>query len=169
MSEALILIVNDKDQPIGEAKNEEVLKLGLIHRVARVMIEDGEENILLQKRADDMRFYPKCWDTSAGGRVDAGEINEFAASRELFEEIGIKAKNLDYLGSYFTDYTYEKQNIKRFNHTYKKVLSKNIITKLNPLEVSQVKWFSVSEIKKMITECPNKVTDGLTDVIKRYY
>lgn len=169
MSEALILIVNDKDQPIGEANDEEVLKLGLIHRVARVMIEDGEENILLQKRADGMRFYPKCWDTSAGGRVDAGETNKFAASRELFEEIGIKARNLDYLGCYFTDHTYEKQNIKRFNHTYKKVVHKNIITKLNPLEVSQVKWFSISEIKKMIKVRSNEVTDGLTDIIKRYY
>ncbi len=169
MSEALILIVNDKDQPIGEADDEEVLKLGLIHRVARVMIEDQEGNILLQKRADDMWFYPKCWDTSAGGRVDAGETNDFAASRELFEEIGIKVKNLDYLGSYFTDYTYENQSIKRFNLTYKKVVHKNIITKLNPLEVSRVKWFSVLEIKKMVAEYPNKVTDGLTDVIKRFY
>jgi hypothetical protein len=36
-------------------------------------------------------------------------------------------------------------------------------------EVERVKWFTVDEIKKLIKDHSDQVTDGLVDVISRYY
>jgi len=169
MSDALIQIVDEHDQPIGVAQMRDAQERGLYHRIARVMIEDAEGNILLQKRASDMRMYPDCWDTSAAGHVDAGETNEAAAKRELFEEVGIKVENLEFLGSYPTNRTYKGLQLKRFNPTYRAIVDRNIAIKLESSEVSEFKWCSTSEIKDIIAQHPDSVTDGLADIINRFY
>ena len=53
--------------------------------------KDGK--VLLQQRKDNL-----CWCMSGGGAVEIGESVEDAAKRELFEETGIKANNLELLG-----------------------------------------------------------------------
>ncbi len=169
MSEALIQIVDDKDNPIGEAPMLEAQQQGLYHRIARVMVEDHNGNILLQKRAKGMRVYPDCWDNSAAGHVDSGETNETAAKRELFEETGIEAAKLEYLGSYSTDRTYKNLHLKRFNPTYRAVIDRDTAMHPEPLEVSELRWFSLKEIKDMLEKDPDSVTDGLRDVINQFY
>ena len=59
---------------------------------ASVIVEDSEGRILLQKRRDN-----HCWGY-AGGSVELDEKVEEAAKRELFEETGLKAENLELFG-----------------------------------------------------------------------
>lgn len=163
----LVVIVDENDQPIGTDTIENARKQGSIHRIARVMVENPKGQILLQKRSAKLTW-PHCWDNSAAGHVDEGEDHLQAAKRELFEEIGVSADNLEEIGKYFTDVTNQYGTLKRFNSVYKLVIDYTP-TKLQPSEVAKVKWFDVDEAKQLIQEQPEKVTDGLVDVINRYY
>lgn len=163
-----ILIVDERNNPVGEADMFDAWEQGLIHRIARVMVEDEKGRVLLQKRTADMKMYPNCWDNSAAGHVDAGESNEVAAARELEEELGLVG-DLEEAGSYFTSAQHDDKVVKRFNHVYKTIVDSTVKTTLEPDEVTEVKWFTVDEVKRLIDKHPDQVTDGLEDVIIRYY
>ena len=59
---------------------------------ASVIVEDRQGRILLQKRSDN-----KCWGY-AGGSVELDEKVEDTAKRELLEETGLVANNLELFG-----------------------------------------------------------------------
>lgn len=59
---------------------------------ASVIVEDAQGRILLQKRADN-----HCWGY-AGGSVELDEVVEEAAKRELLEETGLVAEELELFG-----------------------------------------------------------------------
>ena len=70
---------------------------------AGVIVENNKGQILLIKRTDN-----SCWGY-AGGAVELGEKVEDAACRELFEETGIVAENLELFSVFSGDdnrYTY---------------------------------------------------------------
>ncbi len=168
MSEAdLVRIVDENDKPIGNKSLREARTKGLIHRIARVMVEDSKGRILLQKRTKKL-LWPHCWDNSAAGHVDADEEYLPAAKRELFEETGIKADKLEEVGTYFTDKKEDWRILKRFNRVYR-LIKDDVDTTVHNAEVAEVKWFTLGEVKKLIKDHPDKVTDGLRDVISRYY
>jgi hypothetical protein len=58
--------------------------------------------------------------------------------------------------------------VRRFNRLYKIIMSKTP-KKIDPEEVSEVKWQNIAEVKKLIKEQPGQITDGLKDVMARYY
>lgn len=66
----------------------------LIQLGASVIAEDSRGRILLQKRADN-----GCW-AYAGGSVEIDENTEETARRELQEETGLIAEELEFLGIY---------------------------------------------------------------------
>ena len=169
MSAAPIQIVDEEDRPVGVASIDEAHKRGLIHRIARVMVEDEDGRVLLQMRSLDSWTHPGRWDNSAAGHVDAGETYEEAAKREAAEEIGLHDADLKEAGNYKQNTTIDWRKINRFNAVYKTVVSRDTKFHTDPEEVVKVKWFSLSDIKKMIADHPERVTDGLVDVIRRYY
>jgi 8-oxo-dGTP pyrophosphatase MutT (NUDIX family) len=61
-----------------------------------VLSSDGR--LLIHRRSADKDLWPGWWDIAAGGVVTAGESYEAAARRELAEELGVIASELDYLG-----------------------------------------------------------------------
>lgn len=168
MTHLPIQIVDENDKPINQASIIEAHEKGLIHRVVRIMVEDGKGNILLQKRSKHMLRWPNCWDNSAAGHVDASEDYLTAAKRELFEEIGIKAHQLVEMGTYYTDTKYQGYILRRFNRVYR-VYIEETPTQLDPNEVKEVEWFTLDEVKSLIKDVPIEVTDGLQDVVARYY
>ena len=164
-----ILIVDEHDSPIGEASMDEAHAKGLFHRIARVIVEDEAGNLLLQKRAQGMSLYPGAWAQSAAGHVDAGESTDDAAGRELSEEVGLIAE-LEYLGNYVTQTTYEDRTINRFNHVYRAMVdSRQTSFNLQPEEVTEVRWFTVDQVKELIKDHPGQVTDGIIDMVNRFY
>lgn len=165
----LITLVDADDQVIGEASIRECRAKGLTHRIVRVMIENPSTGqILLQKRAPTKPLWPNCWDNSAAGHVDAGEDYLTAARRELFEELGIDTDKLVDFQTYFTDTHEQGGHLKRFNKVYKYETSK-LPTNIGKDEVTEVRWFSVEEARQLVSKHPDLVSDGLRDVIKRYY
>ena len=61
------------------------------YAVIHICVFDENGNMLIQKRSCDKKSWPDKWDVSVGGAVISGETCGEAASRELFEELGIEA------------------------------------------------------------------------------
>ncbi len=169
MSDILIQIVDENDQPVGAATGSEAWTNGLIHRIARIMVEDLRGRVLLQKRSSNSTLYPSCWDNSAAGHVDEGESYEIAANREASEEIGLKNVKLEAIGYYRSSDHYQNKILNRFNKVYRVVIDPDTIFKVDPGEVSEVRWFTIDEVKKLIADHPDQVTDGILQVFENFY
>jgi isopentenyl-diphosphate delta-isomerase len=84
-------VVNERDEPVGRASRPEVHARGLRHRAVHILAFDRAGRVFLQKRSMRKDTAPGKWDSSCSGHVDAGEDYDFAAVRELGEELGLSA------------------------------------------------------------------------------
>ncbi len=66
------------------------LKPGQYHLVIHVCFFNQQNQMLIQKRSLNKEGWPGLWDISVGGAVKSGETSQHAASRESYEELGIK-------------------------------------------------------------------------------
>lgn len=118
---------------------------------ASVIVEDKQGRILLQLRADN-----HCWGY-AGGSVELDEEVEEAAKRELFEETGLVAHELELFGVFSgkgMHYTYPNgDEVSNVDVVY---LCRNYsgVLKCQESEVEALKFFDVSEMPPKISQ-PN--------------
>lgn len=128
--------------------NPEVTDSDVIVGVAVVFLyrfnDDGDLELLWQKRSREVDRYPGDYDISAGGHINLGETVVVGAMRECKEEIGIEVTEED-LQFAFT---------KPFNRNrFAWIFMVNWTGKpdefcFNDKEVSEVKWVAYSEMEK---------------------
>lgn len=169
MGEILVQVVDEDDVPLGGASKQEIWESGLRHRVARVMVEDEQGNILIQKRVANTALFPGCWDNSAAGHVDVGENHLAAAKRELAEEIGIKNVELIAVKHYKTDGTFGTKILKRWSGLYKVVVPRSTALSLQKEEVTAARWVSPQELGDIVSKHPNSISDGLLEAYEIMY
>ena len=115
---------------------------------ASVIVEDSHGRILLQLRSDN-----HCWGY-AGGSVELDEVVEDAAKRELFEETGLIAEELELFGVFSgvdCHYIYPNgDEVSNVDIVY--VCKKYTGTLLCQAgEVDDLRFFSVDEIPESIS------------------
>jgi len=165
-----VIITDEKGKMIGVADSPgSALKNGDVRLVSRVMLKNKEGKYLLQKRSEEMLNWPGYWDHTAAGHVDDGESPEAAAYRELREETGIDDAQIMHIAEYYSAYEQPGRDLptsKSYNHVYYgKYDIEESAVKFDPGEVSEVKWFTVSEIRKLAQD--SLVTDGIMALIAR--
>ncbi len=129
------------------------------HKPVWIWVINNEGEILLQKRAKTKKFLPNKWDSSATGHIVAGETILQGCKREVHEELGIEAEELqfEFLGEYIADSVWEIGQIYKLNTN----LDINQM-KMDPKEVSQLKWFTFKDLKNFI------YTDNFVPYEKEY-
>ena len=120
------------------------LKSGEYHLVVHIWIISSSGDFLIQKRAESKKLMPGEW-AATGGAAVSGEDSFTAASRELFEELGIKSDSK----------TLQKLfGLKRRNSLLDVYLIKTDVDvsdlRLQEAEVSRAKWVTKDELCKMI-------------------
>ncbi len=165
---APIQVVDTNDRPVRAASKQEVWDQKSLHRVVRIMLQRPDGKILLQRRSASKVPFPSCWDNSVAGHVDVGEDFETAAYRELAEEVGLTDVRLKELGRYSNAGDWQGWQSNRFQCVYTATIT-DTPTRLETGKVDSVRWFSLDEIKQMVREHPEQVTDGLMEVITQFY
>ena len=115
---------------------------------ASVIVEDDHGRVLLQLRSDN-----HCWGY-AGGSVGLDEVVEDAVKRELFEETGLIAEELELFGVFSGEdchYIYPNgDEVSNVDIVY--VCRKYTGTlRCQPGEVDQLQYFTIDEIPENIS------------------
>jgi isopentenyl-diphosphate Delta-isomerase len=82
-------VVDETDKVVGRLPKRECIRQGLLHRAVAVFLFNSVGELYIQKRAEDMAFYPGYWSASVTGHVSSGESYGGAAIRETKEELGL--------------------------------------------------------------------------------
>ena len=97
MSEEYLILVDEKDNPIGtEEKIKCHLPNGLLHRAFTALIFDKNGRLVLTKRAKEKMLWPNDWDGTVASHPRESETYVSSGERRMSEELGIQCK-LDYL------------------------------------------------------------------------
>jgi isopentenyl-diphosphate delta-isomerase len=160
-----ITLVNSQDEIIGYEEKLKVHQQGLLHRAFSVLIFNKEGKALLHKRAEGKYHSPGLWTNTCCGHPNEGESNADAAFRRLEEEMGFQTS----LTHQFTfRYRAEFENgliENEIDHVYFGEYEGEF--EVNPEEVSDYKWLSLSEIKKDIEENSANYTVWFKEIVEQ--
>ena len=139
-------VYDSKRNFTGKVTDRYSIRPGEYRLIAHVCVFDEEWRMLIQKRSSTKRAMPGLWDISAGGQVDAGEPSHKAASRELFEELGLSRKFTE------EDRVCTVTFLYGFDDYFITGSVKGDSLKLQGSEVSEASWATMDEIISMIDE-----------------
>lgn len=154
-------VVDKEDRLVGAAPRSKVHGDNLRHRAVHIFIFNRIGDVLLQKRSRWKDRHPLLWDSSAAGHVNVGEDYNFAAKRELKEELGIeiplrkvlKLPASDRTGQEFI-WLYCGQNGGKFSP--------------NPSEIEAVRFFPSAIVTKWIAARPGDFAPGFVECWNAY-
>jgi isopentenyldiphosphate isomerase len=117
---------------------------GFYYKVVRVILLNENNEILIQKRSNNVVTFPGLWEVSASGHVDQGENELDAAIRETKEEVGVllDANNIRLI--------HTSINKNALTYTYIARIRNNTQFTLQKEEVDEVKYVSLFEFKNII-------------------
>tara|TARA_Y100000310_G_scaffold345199_1_gene462599 strand:- start:2860 stop:3408 length:549 start_codon:yes stop_codon:yes gene_type:complete len=118
MTEELYDELDKHGKPTGKTITpEQAHKNQIWHACVHVWIYNEKNEILLQKRSQQMDICPGLWDISAAGHLSSGEDPLKTAAREAKEELDIDINTHDL----------KKVGYKKFNKKLPSIIDKNFI------------------------------------------
>lgn len=161
-----VVLVNPEDQVLGLMEKMQAHQNGLLHRAFSVFIFDDEGKMLLQKRAAGKYHSPGQWTNAVCSHPKEGETYLEAANRRLKEELGIEIPlNEKFSFIYKADVgggLWEHE----LDHVF--VGNYNGEFRLNPDEVEEVRYISMQDLERELTENPENFTEWFKIILKEY-
>ncbi len=163
--EDTVAIVDDKDNVIGKYPRKNYIGERL-HRETSVLIINSNNEILVQKRADNGYL-----DYSASGHFSFDEDYLDGIIREVQEELGLDIPKSKFvkISKYRIDYSDRYVNNRfialwevRGNYKIEEM-------KIDHSEVKSVKYMAIPELKKMIEEKPSSMSVGFIESLQIYF
>lgn len=135
---------------------------GLWHKAVHVWIVNDNNEIMLQYRCAQKKFFPDVWDTSFAGHIDAGETSLEAVIREGKEELGIDVdtSKLKYLFTTKEHLVYNDMISNEYVDVF--LLRDNVKLGdlvLQDIEVGGVKYMPVSQFFEVINDSTEKIME----------
>ena len=165
--EEQVILVNEKDEPIGLMGKMEAHEKGLLHRAFSVFIFNSQQEVLLQQRAACKYHSPNLWTNTCCSHPRAGETNQQAGERRLQEEMGLQVP-LQEVFSFIYKAPFDNGLTE---HEYDHVLIgySDAQPQINPEEVASWKWLSLEAIKEDILQAPERYTAWFKIIFEEFY
>lgn len=156
-----IIVVNEKDEPIGIKYRDEIDPQEDIYRCSSIWITNSQGEVLLAQRKLTKDHDPGKWGPASSGTVEEGETYESNAYKELEEEIGLVNVNLklgpkqyyNKVRKFFAQWFFCQidQPVKEFT--------------LQEEEVEKIEWVGKEDLLTDIKNNPDKYVPSLGEII----
>ena len=165
--EEQVILVNEKDEPIGLMGKMEAHEKGLLHRAFSVFVFNSKQEVLLQQRAACKYHSPNLWTNTCCSHPRVGETNQQAGERRLQEEMGLQVP-LREVFSFIYKAPFDNGLTE---HEYDHVLVgySDAQPQINPEEVASWKWLSLEAIKEDILQAPERYTAWFKIIFEKFY
>ncbi|MFP4084863.1 MAG: NUDIX hydrolase [Desulfonatronovibrio sp.] len=163
-STEFIEIVDSSNHPLGVLSRKAAHQQGLYHRSVLVLIYDGQDRLLIQKRHPSKRIYPGRWDLPAAGHVPAGESAVDAACARLKKQVGVEvgARRIRHLT------TINATAETNFEFIYLFSAGKTTAPLIPmPGEVEEITFLDQSDMEALVLEFPDILTPELVYLWRR--
>lgn len=151
-----VILVNSRDESIGEMEKLEAHEKGLLHRAFSVILFNNKGEMLLQKRADGKYHSAGLWTNTCCSHPRPGEKAEEAAKRRLKEEMDIEAAP-EFLYKFIYK-TKLDHGLIEHEYDYVFVGTYDGEPTPNPSEVSDWKYVPLETLNKDIANNPHDYT-----------
>lgn len=152
-----VVLVNTKDEVIGEYDKIKAHKEGLLHRAFSVFIFNSHGELYLQKRASHKYHSANLWTNTCCSHPNLNDDVEKNAIRRLKEEMGMEVSKLYFLDKilYYVEFD---NGLKEHELDYVFIGFSDDEPKINREEVQEWKILSLEEIKENVKQNPENFT-----------
>lgn len=151
-----VILVNEKDEPIGTEEKMAAHRQGILHRAFSVFIFNSRNELMLQKRASSKYHSGGLWTNTCCSHPRPGEDTLAAAHRRLAEEMGFDTE-LTETFSFIYKAPFDNGLTE---HEFDHVIVGNYDGKpiLNPEEAEGYRSVTLTDLEKEIASAPEAFT-----------
>jgi isopentenyl-diphosphate Delta-isomerase len=165
--EEKVILVNERDEPIGLMPKMEAHEKALLHRAFSIFVLNDRNEVMLQQRARDKYHSPLLWTNTCCSHQREGETNIAAGTRRLYEEMGFETELRELFHFIYrapfdnglTDHELDHVMIGSYNGE----------PKINPEAVASWKWMDIESIKKDMEVRPEIYTVWFRIIFDEFY
>jgi len=167
MKEEQVILVNEKDEPIGLMNKMEAHEKAVLHRAFSVFVLNDKNEVMLQQRAHHKYHSPLLWTNTCCSHQRAGETNLQAGKRRLYEEMGFNAE-LKELFHFIYKAPFDN-GLTEHELDHVMIGYSNEVPSINPDEVESWKWMKIEDIKEDMIQNPALYTIWFKIIFDEFY
>lgn len=160
-----VILVNEKDEPVGTMEKLEAHRKGILHRAFSILIYNSKGQLLLQRRATHKYHSQGLWSNTCCSHPRPGESLLMAAARRLKEEMGIEA-SLEITANFIYK-TELPCNIIENEYDYVIKGITDVTPMINKDEVADFKYIDIGELKADIEKHRELYTFWFYEIVRR--
>ncbi|MDN3725352.1 isopentenyl-diphosphate Delta-isomerase [Aequorivita sp. SDUM287046] len=167
MIEEKVILVNEKDEPLGLMPKQEAHEKGVLHRAFSIFVFNDKNELMLQQRALHKYHSPGLWTNTCCSHQRDGETSIEAGKRRLWEEMGFVTDIKE-----TTTFIYKAPFDNGLTeHELDHILVGNFEGEpnINKDEVANWKWMGIEEVKKDIQINPEIYTAWFKIIFDKFY
>lgn len=160
----MINLVNIQGERIGSIEKMEAHIKGLLHEAFSIFIFNSKNELLLQQRAKEKYHSGGLWSNTVCSHPNFGENLDKAVKRRLKEEMGFSVP-LKQIFSFIYRSDYENGlSEHEFDYVFIGYFDGKPI--INPEEVMDYKWITITDLKKEVKKNPENYTTWIRKILK---
>lgn len=164
--EEYVVLVNPEDKVLGIMEKQQAHISGLLHRAFSVFLFNDKGEMLLQQRASQKYHSPNQWTNAVCSHPRADETYEEGAKRRLKEELGIETELSEKFNFIYKADVGGGLWEHELDHVFTGIYNEDF--HLNENEVQEVRYISMQDLNREITETPEKFTEWFKIILEEY-
>lgn len=156
MVDKKVILVDEKDTPVGEMEKMEAHRKALLHRAFSVFVFNKKNELMLQQRAAGKYHSPLLWTNTCCSHPRPGETTETTAHRRLTEEMGFDCDLTEIFSFIYKEPLDQGLTEHEFDHVFVGIF--NETPAINPDEVEAWKWMKMEDIASDLVKNPGNYT-----------
>jgi isopentenyl-diphosphate delta-isomerase len=165
-NENYVILVDEKDNPLGIMEKIEAHEKAKLHRAFSVFIYNSKNELMLQQRALTKYHTPGLWTNTCCSHQKLKESNIEAGKRRLQEEMGFSTELKETI-SFIYKAPFEN-GLTEHEFDYILVGEYQNDPQPNPDEVHDWKWMSLDNIENDIKKNPSLYTEWFKIIFEKH-